>query len=234
MRDRDDRVVVERHVDARRHRLEASMSRPSRSRRGWRGRARAAPSAGSRSLLAPKAGVHSRNRTRGSETVPIFSWHAEELDQVVLALAEGGRPCSRPSAGSRYSRRRSPGTGTPGHALLRALLRLELEQVPGRRVRRPAAGHLVRRVADEHLRQRRLARAVRPHDRVPCAPRLRVHPLEDRLLRHRPVFLHVEDRVARRHLHTCARRARRPPLQRQAASAAPGRWPQKHRRARRP
>ena len=68
-------------------------------------------------------------------------------------------------------------------ARLRALLRLHLEQilaVVGDR----AAGDLVRRIPGEHLRERALARAVRPHDGVHFARRstVRSMPLQNLLV----------------------------------------------------
>ena len=95
--------------------------------------------------------------------------------------------------------------------MLRPLLGLELEQVEAVEDADRAAD-LVRRVADEHGPGSTCPEPVRPHDGVDlAAPTLRSTPFEDRLLRHRrPYSLHVEDRVARRHLRNAARGA--PPL----------------------
>ena len=64
----------------------------------------------------------------------------------------------------------------------RPLLRLEREQVLAVE-RRGALGDLVALAAGEHVGERRLARAVRPHDRMHLArPHLEVDALEDRLV----------------------------------------------------
>ena len=61
-----------------------------------------------------------------------------------------------------------PGTGTPG-----TCLRARAPRAPGEQilavVEHLAAGHLVAVAAGQHLRQRALAGAVRPHDRVHLA-----------------------------------------------------------------
>jgi hypothetical protein len=68
-----------------------------------------------------------------------------------------------------------------------ALVRLHREQVAAVE-RRAAFGHLIARPPAEHIGQRRLARAVRPHDRMHLARgHVRASAVEDRLVGDRRV-----------------------------------------------
>ena len=109
--------------------------------------------------------------------------HAEELDGIVLRQAEGAAPLVDGEAEEvrvRHARDLDRVLEGEEDALLRAVLRLEVQQVLSIAILRGAARHLVRRVAHEHLGEGALARAVRPHDRVHLAAlHLEVDALED-------------------------------------------------------
>mmetsp|Transcript_36559 Transcript_36559/g.91349 ORF Transcript_36559/g.91349 Transcript_36559/m.91349 type:complete len:606 (+) Transcript_36559:252-2069(+) len=129
---------------------------------------------------------------------------AEKLDRVVLALSEGAAALVDSEAqkvGVGDTRDLDRVLERKEDTLLRALLRLQVEQVLALAVVHRAAGDLVRWVPHDHLGKGALPRAVRPHDRMDLAALdAQVHPLQDRRVLHGGLqILHVQQHVALRH-----------------------------------
>ena len=143
---------------------------PSRSRRGWR--SSGCEHGELHRLVALLLAARQVDVERAVEEAPV---EADPLRLVTVASSSTRRRRDRPrrDASSRTSDRRTPGTSV-GYCMARnspAWARSHVrqrEQVDAVERHRPA-GHLVARAAHDHVRQRRLARAVRSHHGVHLA-----------------------------------------------------------------
>ena len=120
------------------------------------------PEKPSLTLRSRKAGIH-------VEQLHLLAHEIVELERIELVLAAlRPAPCCRRAAGTALLATPGISTGywkprnTPARARSSGV---EFEQVLAFEQDR-AAGHRVRRMAGQHLGERALARAVRPHDRV--------------------------------------------------------------------